>query len=106
MHHELKKADCILVMGSYDRRVGEYAADLFLNGCAPLLVCSGGGMRKESKERFGKTEGETFADIALRAGVPEGNIVVENKAHNTRENVEFSKKALESDTEIGIIISL
>lgn len=94
MHHTLKKADCILVLGSYDRRVAQYAADLFLMGYAPFLLCSGGGTRKESKERFGKTEAETFADIALRAGVPQENIIVEKEAKNTVENIEFSKKLL------------
>ncbi|MDP2630135.1 MAG: YdcF family protein [Candidatus Uhrbacteria bacterium] len=95
VHQQLKKADCILVMGSYDRRVGQYAVDLFLRGYAPLIIFSGGGSRKESSERFGKSEAETFADIARHAGVPEESIMVESRAANTTENVLFTKKLLE-----------
>jgi len=36
-------ADCILVCGSHDPRVAEYAADLFLGKLAPLIVFSESG---------------------------------------------------------------
>ena len=43
MHHELKKADVIMVLGNRDTRVAERAAQLWLDGWAPVLLCSGSG---------------------------------------------------------------
>lgn len=37
----LKPADAILALGSNDPRVADHAADLWLKGYAPWLVCSG-----------------------------------------------------------------
>ncbi|MFX1547197.1 MAG: hypothetical protein ACFFCU_13430, partial [Promethearchaeota archaeon] len=42
MNHKLEKSDCILVLGSHDIRVAEYAASLFLEGWAPIIIFSGG----------------------------------------------------------------
>lgn len=97
MHHILKKADCIFVLGSYDRRVGHYAAELFLQGYAPFILFSGGGQHEESKKRFLKTEAETFAEIAVYAGVPAESIIIEKAARNTVENIEYSKKLLKEN---------
>ena len=36
------KADVIIALGTYDLRVADYAAEVFLSGRAPLLICSGG----------------------------------------------------------------
>ena len=42
MHHVLEKADCILALGSHDLRVAERAAQLYLEGWAPIIIFSGG----------------------------------------------------------------
>ena len=44
-------ADFILAAGTYDLRVADHAARLFLDGYAPLIVCSGG---------FGKLTSQLF----------------------------------------------
>ncbi len=94
MHQELKKADCIFVLCSYDRRVGRYAADLFLKGYAPYILFSG-GLTEETKKRFSKSEAETFADIAIACGVPHEKIIVENQSTHTADNIVYSKKILQ-----------
>lgn len=94
MHQPLKKADAIFVLGSYDTRVAEYAADLFLQGYAPLLVFSG-GLGVVTKNMFAKPEAELFADIAVKKGVPKDRILIENASTNTGENVRFTKRILE-----------
>ena len=38
MHQPLKKADLILVLGNCDTRVAEYAAQLYLDGWAPVIL--------------------------------------------------------------------
>ena len=42
LHQPLVKSDCLLVLGSHDHRVAEYAAKLFLEGWSPLFIISGG----------------------------------------------------------------
>ena len=46
-----EKADIILAAGSHDLRGAERAAELFLKGVAPLIVCSG-GYGKMTEGRF------------------------------------------------------
>jgi len=81
MHHKLEKADAIFVLGSHDIRVGEYAAQLWLDGWAPYLVCAGSGTVHKNNpawgDFFGSTEAEVFADIARKAGVPDEVILME-----------------------------
>lgn len=93
VNHELKKVDCIFVLGSHDTRVAEYAAGLFLAGYAPYIIFSG-GLGRLTDGVFKKPEAEVFADIALEKGIPADAILVENKSTNTGENVEFTKKLL------------
>jgi hypothetical protein len=61
LNHKLEKSDVILALGSNDLRVAEYAADLYLQGWAPLLALSGNAGAL-TRERFNKPEAELFAD--------------------------------------------
>ena len=91
--HELAPADVVLVLGSNDVRVGEHGARLFLQGLAPLLAFSG-GLGKLTAGRFAKSEAETFADAAIRLGVPRSSILIEPRSTNTGENVDYSRAML------------
>jgi uncharacterized SAM-binding protein YcdF (DUF218 family) len=93
MHHALEKADCILTLGSHDLRVAERAAQLYLEGWAPLVVFSG-GLGNFTQETWTETEADRFAAIAISMGVPEGSILVENKSTNTGENILFTQQVL------------
>ncbi|MFX0124240.1 MAG: YdcF family protein [Candidatus Hodarchaeota archaeon] len=97
MNHKLEKADCVLVLGSHDLRVAEYAARLFLEGWAPIIVFSGGIRSKSDllKTDWNEPESEVFAKIALKMGIPKDRIIIENKATNTGENILFTKKILQ-----------
>ncbi len=98
LDHRLKRADAIFVLGSRDTRVAEYAAQLYLDGWAPILLFSGSGSihnHKPGREKFlGSTEAEVFADVALQMGVPREVILIENQSQNTGQNYEFSIKLL------------
>lgn len=94
VYQRLRKADCILVLGSHDTRVGEYAADLFLKGYALYIIFSG-GLGNLTRGVFQKPEAEIFSEIAVKRGVPAEKILVETKSTNTGENIEFTKKLLE-----------
>jgi uncharacterized SAM-binding protein YcdF (DUF218 family) len=93
MNHPIEKADCILVLGSYDLRVADRAADLYLEGWAPLLIFSG-GLGRLTKLMWKEPEADQLARIALNRGVPASAILVENKSTNTGENIQFTQQLL------------
>jgi uncharacterized SAM-binding protein YcdF (DUF218 family) len=93
MNHQLEKADAILVLCSYDTRVAERGAELFLQGWAPLLIFSG-GLGTITRGMWSEPEADQFAKIAVRMGVPEEKILIENRSTNTSENVLFTKQLL------------
>lgn len=98
LNHHLKKADAIMALGSYDIRVAKYAAKLWLTGLAPYLICTGSGTVHSSSPVWqgfvGSTEAEVFAEIARQTGVPDKNILIENRSQNTGENYEFTLNLL------------
>jgi uncharacterized SAM-binding protein YcdF (DUF218 family) len=93
MKHRLEPAEAILVLCSYDLRVAERGAQLFLEGWAPLLIFSG-GLGAITKSLWSEAEADQFARIALRMGVPQERILVENKSTNTGENIIFTRALL------------
>ena len=94
LNQPLRKADCLLLMGSHDLRVAAYGAHLFLEGWAPLIVCSG-GLGKLTSGVWKVPEGIRFARLARKMGVPENKILVESESTNTGENILFTHRLLE-----------
>nr|WP_319555921.1 YdcF family protein [uncultured Vibrio sp.] len=94
LKHQLKPADCLLVMCSNDLRVAEHAAKLYQQKLAPLIVFAGGKGRF-TDGLFDKSEAETFAEIAQVAGVPDDAVLVETQSTNSGENVRFTHQLLE-----------
>jgi uncharacterized SAM-binding protein YcdF (DUF218 family) len=92
-HHQLSKADAILVLCSHDLRVAQRGADLFLEGWAPLLIFSG-GLGVITKSIWTEPEADLFARVARDMGVPSECILIENRSTNTGENVLFTKQLL------------
>ncbi|HEY7772209.1 MAG TPA: YdcF family protein [Marinagarivorans sp.] len=86
----LERADGLLVLGNNDTRTADYAAALMQQGWAKWL-CFSGGYGRLSRTTFTRPEAETFADIALAAGVPEQHMLVEPQAANTGENIRFAR---------------
>ncbi len=93
INHTLQKSDCIFVLGSHDTRVAERAADLFLEGWAPLLIFSG-GLGRLTDGVWLETEADKFAAIAKNKGVPSSSILIENKSTNTGDNILFTQALL------------
>ena len=94
MGHQLTRADALLVLCSHDTIVAERAAQLFLEGWAPLLIFSG-GLGTITKRFWTEPEADQFARIAIEMGVPAGRIVIENQSTNTGENVLFTRALLD-----------
>ena len=95
MNQDLKKADCILVLGSHDTRVAIRGAQLFLDGWAPLLVFSG-GLGRLTEGMWDQPEADKFAEIAINMGIPQDKIIIENQSTNTGENILFTKQKFEA----------
>ncbi len=93
MHHEIAGADAILVLCSHDIGVADTAARLYLEGWAPLLICSG-GLGSITKRLWSEPEADQFARKAVELGVPPERILVENRSTNTGENILFTKQLL------------
>lgn len=91
--NKLEKADAIIAFGSYDVQVGDHAAQLFLEGYAPVLVFSGG--QSDSTKLWDRSEADTFLEAALQKGVARADVLVENKSSNSGENIAFTKKLLQ-----------
>lgn len=92
LHHEMKPMEAILILGSNDLRVSDRAAELYHQGLAPLIICSGG---KGKNSMFEKTEAEMFSGRLKSLGVCDDDILLEPKATNTGENILETKKLLQ-----------
>lgn len=93
LHQELKASECLFVLGSHDLRVAEYAATLYHQSWANKILFSG-GFGRFTEGNFARSEAETFAQVAYDLGVPAQDILIEDKATNTGENVQFSAELL------------
>jgi uncharacterized SAM-binding protein YcdF (DUF218 family) len=89
LHEVVVAGDAILVLGSRDVRSAEWAAELWREGRAPLLIFS--GCRGPLTRDWAQTEAEVFAGAAARLGVPQEVMHLEMRSTNTGENVRFSR---------------
>lgn len=88
------KSDFILVMGSADDRVAYHAAYLYHMGYSKILIASGGA-GKVTREIYTQSEGERFSHLLIKCNVPIDCIIIEDKASNSGENLQFSKRILD-----------
>jgi DUF218 domain len=89
----VQPAECLLVFGGHDLGVAERAADLYLDGIAPLIIVSGGS-RAVPDGSESATEADAIADVLLRRDVPKDVIALERLASNTSENFWLSAELL------------
>lgn len=94
MNQSVKKAEAIFVLCSHDVRVAKRGAELYLEKYAPYIIFSGGA-GSLTKDMIDRPEADLFAEIAIGLGVPQKDIIIENKSTNTGENIEFAKKILD-----------
>lgn len=89
--------DIALVFGTWDawKESVDKAAALYKIGLVPKIIVSGGANPKS-----GVVEGDLMAKELKKVGVPEIDILRENRSRNTLENVLFSKEIIER--EIGL----
>lgn len=95
--HELRKTDCVFMLGSYDVRVADYAIDLYQQGYAPYLLFSGGVIQQNDRLNiyWDETEADYFAKRAIEQGVPKDRVLIENQAMNTGQNFTCTQELLD-----------
>ena len=103
-----RKVDAIFLPGGSHPEQPEYAAELYKQGIAPILIVSGGVSVK--KQRFDgvkskadiyngnyKTDCEFLTDVLNKNGVLLEQIYGEDKSGHTRDNAFFSKKVADEN---------
>ena len=93
-------ADCIVGFGNYNVNIALRAAELYRAGYAPKVLFTGGLGRNTAGMRTG-SEAERFAAAAIDAGVPESDVIVEDRSTNTAENITFTREKL---AELGLTV--
>lgn len=95
LNRKPEKADVIVGFGSFDDNVARRSAQLCLAGIAQKILFTG-GLGRCTAGLYTQPEAERFRDVAVSLGVPEGDILVENKSTNTKENIVFTRQLLEN----------
>lgn len=111
-----QKVDAIFLPGGSHPEQPEYAAELYKQGIAPILIVSGGVSVKKQKfdgvkskadiySKEYKTDCEFLTDALHTNDVPMSAIYGEDKSGHTRDNAFFSRKvAIENGLEIKTAI--
>ena len=94
MHQTPTKADCIVGFGNFNTDIARRAAELYHQGYAPKILFTG-GLGRNTKSLFPEPEAVKFARVAMACGVPEADIILEDKSTNTKENIDFMREIFE-----------
>ena len=103
-----QKVDAIFLPGGSHPEQPEYAAELYKQGIAPILIVSGGVSVKKQKfdgvksktniySKEYKTDCEFLTDALNINGVPMSAIYGEEKSGHTRDNAFFSRKVADEN---------
>lgn len=94
MHQEPVKADVIVGFGNFNTDIARRAAELYHQGYAPKILFTG-GLGRNTDGMLPESEAIRFAKEAMACGVPEEDIILEDKSRNTKENIYFTRALLE-----------
>ncbi|MFF8961368.1 YdcF family protein [Streptomyces globisporus] len=94
MGHELRPCSVGIGLGSHDLGVADETVNLYQRGMFPLMVFTGATSRT-TRDRMPRGEAEHYRERALELGVPDSAILVEPRARNTGENIDFARTLLE-----------
>ena len=99
--NERRSADVIIVLGAGINRDGSagraltrraiQAAELYQQGYAPFVLCTGG-----MPVRRPRTEAQACAQVLRERGVPDSAIVLEEQSRSTEENALYSLQTMQA----------
>ena len=94
LNEPLEKADCIVGFGNFNTDIARRAAELYHQGLAPKILFTG-GLGRNTEGLLPEPEAVRFARVAMECGVPEEDILLEDRSTNTKENILFTRQLLE-----------
>ena len=95
MHQTPTKADCIVGFGNFNTDIACRAAELYHQGYGPKILFTG-GLGRNTTRLFTEPEAVRFAKVAMECGVPEQDIILEDRSTNTKENIDFMREIFET----------
>ncbi len=95
MHQKPEKADCIVGFGNFNTNIARRAAELYHQGYAPKILFTG-GLGRNTEGLLPEPEAVRFARVAMECGVPQKDILIEDRSTNTKENIVFTRELLRS----------
>ncbi|MER6325893.1 YdcF family protein [Streptomyces coelicoflavus] len=93
MHHAPRPCSVAVGLGSHDLGVAEVTAELYHQGMAPVIVFTG-ATSPTTQALMPRGEAVHYRERALELGVPESAVLLEPRATNTGENIQFTKAVL------------
>jgi len=102
LRHAPSVSDAMIVLGTNDTRVADFAAELFAQGLARRVIVTGGIAHTNDllATNWDRSEAEVFSEILLAHGVPFEKLVVETQATNTAQNISYSKRLIEEPSSV------
>lgn len=94
LRQEPRQADVIVGFGNFNTDIARRAAELYHQGVAPKVLFTG-GLGRNTVGLLPESEADRFARVAIECGVPDCDIIREDKSTNTAENIIFTRKLLE-----------
>ena len=80
--------------GNFNDEIARRAAELYHQGYAPKVLFTG-GLGRNTQGLFPEPEAVRFAKVAMECGVPEEDIILEERSTNTKENILFTREKLQ-----------
>jgi uncharacterized SAM-binding protein YcdF (DUF218 family) len=105
LNHEVRPVDVGIGLGSHDLGVATYTAKLYHEGVFPLIVFTGANA-PTTVERFPRGEAVHYREHAIELGVPDSAILVEPKATNTGDNIDFTRALLQEHGALDSVRSI
>ena len=90
------KPNFILVLGSSDLRVAEFASQYYIQNPTDFIVVSG-GYGKITKDLWNVSEAKKFSDLMIKNGVPDEKIYLDEEATNTGDNIQNAKAIIQQN---------
>lgn len=101
-HHQ---EGLLVVCGSYDLRVCDYACDLFKRGQFDRLLITG-RTGNWTHHLWSETEAQIFAERARQHGLPDSSMILETQATNFAENIRNARLLVPSAGKVTFITKL
>ena len=95
---KLERSDAVVVFSGDNGTRTEKAVELLIEGYADHLVLSGGKVYDDV------TMAELMKNHAIKLGVDEDKILIDDKAATTHENAEFTKEIIEENNFKSVIV--